>query len=383
MAVMTVMAISIAVAAIITAVTLSLGQEGGINIVQYAAEQSCLTTLKGGNGLTQSRRGSRILANNQQATVGMLHHTFGIRHHRHGRQVQNNKIIVLSGPVQQLLHLYGTQAVTGIPVHLLFQKQIQTGLLVVNHGILCRNFAAEHIPDTGTYALLLQQNVAGRLAQVAVDQQNLGIFLGHGQRQISCHGRFAFILQQTGYQQHLTAVHMLLHTTAKLTDSLHIVEAGNGVGNQNTGLAMTQTGEQGFVLILMGNFTQVTAVQLLMDLIAASNRIAGEGEPGTNRCHHQGRHREHPLHLIHGIGAVAGAHGNSGWLKHLQNDFIHNLIGHNMMIIQNGIDHQKRGPGIRILYNQVDQIGIVQDGCGNRAVKPLQTRLFHNDLAHQ
>ena len=255
------------------------------------------------------------------------------------------------------------------------------GLFVVDQAFGGRRRAGQQVLQAVGKIGLLQHRVAGRLAHIAVDQQYLAVLLRQGQGQIGRNGGFALVFQKAGDHQHIPVGHMLLHPAAELADGFHVAEAGDRIGDQNSGFPAPETGEQGHALLLVGDLAQVIAVQLFPGFSSAADRIPGEGHCRQKRAGGQSADHQEFLHLTGGVGTIDGAFGHRGALQHLQHRAVDDPVGHRFVVVDDGLGNQKRRPGIGGRDSDGKQVGFGNHGGLNGTVKGRLAHLFQNRLA--
>ena len=176
---------------------------------------------------------------------------------------------------------------------------------------------------------------------------------------------------------------MLLYPVGKLAHILHKVEAGDRIRYQDARLAAADPGKKGLVFLFMGDLTQIIAVQLVPDFLSAADHIPLKAHHGKQSAGGYSRQHTHFLHGSRGILPVHGASCHFRTLEHLQRNVVHHLIGHILMVIDNGLGHHKCRPGIGSRDRHIQKVGLRHRHCGDGAVKIAALHLLLNILAHQ
>ena len=112
--------------------------------------------------------------------------------------------------------------------------------LVADDSIRKISFSQKDFLDAAGEVLVLQNVVAGRLTQVAVDQQDALLLLRQGQCKVDCNGGLAFVFQKTGDHNNLFSGHVPFNTVSEFADGFHIGKSRYGIIDENTGLFAPQ-----------------------------------------------------------------------------------------------------------------------------------------------
>ena len=224
--------------------------------------------------------------------------------------------------------------------------------------------------------------MAGRLTQVTVNEQHTAVLLGQGQRQVDRNGGLAFVFQKTCDHQHLAVAHVLLHPATQFADRFRILETGEGVVNQNTGLFPLDHRRNGFVFLLMGKMSQIVAIQLFLRFAAAADGIAHKGENAQSQRGHRGGENPGPLHCGHCTCTVYRTQGNGGILENFHQNAVNNGVSQRLMGIDQCLCRQKGGAGIGRRHGHGQQIGIGNHRCGDGCIQRGYPHMFHHGFAH-